>query len=103
MKLGATALFLVTTPLPAANAAELDGWYGGLELGGAMFPEVSISGRDNDFEDSVACDGSFSGIVRRAGTAGPTRLTGPQGSVPSYEETSQSQNKAVLEREGIHF
>ncbi len=67
MKLGAVALFLATMPLLSANAAESDGWYGGLELGLAISPEVTLSGQDNDFLSSSACDGFLGGDPSNAG------------------------------------
>lgn len=69
VKLGAAAFLLATMPLLSANAAESDsanaaefnGWYGGLELGVALSPGVTISGQDNDFASSSMCDGFHGG------------------------------------------
>ncbi len=62
MKLAAAAFLLAAAPLLSADAAEMDGWYGGLELGVAMSPGITISGQDNDFQaDSRVCDGFFGG------------------------------------------
>ena len=50
MTLGAVVFSMATMPFLVANAAGMDGWYGGLELGMAMSPEIAISGQDNDSE-----------------------------------------------------
>ena len=57
MKLAAAAFLLAAAPLLSADAAGMDGWYGGLELGVAMSPKLTIKGLDNDFADSKKCDG----------------------------------------------
>ena len=62
MTLGAVVFSLATMPFLVANAAAMDGWYGGLELGMAMSPEITISGQDNDFSGSSnVCDGFIGG------------------------------------------
>ena len=62
MTLGAVLLSMATMPFLFANAAAMDGWYGGLELGMAMSRGIAISGQDNDFEGpSNVCDGFIEG------------------------------------------
>ena len=62
MTLGAVLFSMATMPFLFANAAAMDGWYGGLELGMAMSREIAISGQDNDFEGpSNVCDGFLEG------------------------------------------
>ena len=66
MTLGAVAFFLATMPFLVANVGAMDGgtdgWYGGLELGMAMSPEIAMSGEDNDFQGaSSVCDGFIGG------------------------------------------
>ncbi len=70
MTLGAVVFSLATMPFLVANAAGMDGWYGGLELGMAMSPEITISGQDNDFQGSSnACDGFIGGDPGHSGCA----------------------------------
>ncbi len=61
MKLAAAAFLLAAAPLLSADAAEMDGWYGGMELGVAMSPGIALTGYDNDYVNSGTCDGFLGG------------------------------------------
>lgn len=63
----AVAAISIGTPFAPTEASEPNGWYAGLELGATISPSVKLSGRDNDFLDSAACDGYFEGDRNAAG------------------------------------
>ena len=43
MKLAAAAFLLAAAPLLSADAAAMDGWYGGMELGVAISPGYRVN------------------------------------------------------------